>query len=108
ASTRAPSCTRCTGFAMRRPGPHEGQAAVVREAPGTGTSRAAGGGGQARRDRDAESTSGRSFSPQGRTATCTDRVLRVCPRQEEGAGLAQEPGGAIKVGEGPRTWGETP
>ena len=82
----------------RRPGPHEGQAAVVGEATGTGTARAAGGEVQARRARGAETTSGRSCSPQGRTAPCPDRVWRGRPRHEEGGGLAPEPGGARTVG----------
>ncbi len=88
----------------RRPGPNEGKAAVVREETGTGTSRAAGVGVQARRDRDAEITSGRSFSQQGLTATCTDRVLRVRPRHKEGGGLAHEPVGAMKAGQHLLTW----
>lgn len=82
----------------RRPGPNEGKAAVVREETGMCTSRAAGVGVQARRDRYAEITSGKSFSQQGLTATCTDLVLRVGPRHEEGGGLAHEPVGAMKVG----------
>src|SRR5215475_5839514 len=77
AAQRAPYGKRGTGFVKRRPGPHEGKAAVVEEETGRGTPRAAGGGVQARRDRYAEITSGRSFSQQGLTATCTDRVLRV-------------------------------
>jgi hypothetical protein len=104
AATRAPSCQRCTGFAARRPGPHAGQAAVVEDATGRGPPRAAGGGGQARRDRDAERTSGRAFSQQGRTATGTDRVCRVPPRHEEGEGLAHAPVGARKVGADPPPW----
>ena len=88
----------------RRPGPNEGKAAVVREETGTGTSRAAGVGVQARRDRYAEITSGRSFSQQELTATCTDRVLRVRPRHKEGGGLAHEPVGAKKAGEHLLTW----
>ena len=104
ASKRAPSCNRCTGCAMRRPGPNEGQAAVVEEETGRGTPRAAGGGGQARREGCAERTSGRSSSPQGLTATCTDRVLRVPPRHEEGGGLAHEPVGAKQAGEPLLTW----
>jgi hypothetical protein len=83
ASKRAPYGNRCTSVAERRPGPNEGQAAVVEAETGRGTPRAAGGGGQARRDRDAERTSGRSFSPQGLTAPCP------APRSEgttEGAG----------------------
>jgi len=91
ASKRAPSCNRCTGCAMRRPGPNEGQAAVVEEETGRGTPRAAGGGGQARREGCAERTSGRSSSPQGLTATCTDRVLRVPPRHEEGEDWRMSP-----------------
>src|SRR5262247_1235367 len=88
---------------MRRPGPNEGKADVVEEETGRCTPRAAGVGGQARRDRDAEITSGRHFSQQGLTATCTDRVLRVRPRHKEGEGLAHEPVGAMKVGAYP--WG---
>ena len=88
----------------RRPGPNEGKAAVVREETGPGTSRAAGGGVHARRDRDAESTSGRPFSQQGLTAPCTDRVLRGRPRPKEGGGLAQEPGGAMQAGHHLLTW----
>src|SRR5439155_21079860 len=72
ASRRAPSCNRCTGCAMRRPGPNEGQAAVVEEETGRGSPRDDGGGGQARREGCAERTSGRSPSPQGRSATRTD------------------------------------
>src|SRR5262249_3979054 len=98
ASKSAPYGNRCTGFAERRPGPNEGKAAVVWEETGTGTTRAAGVGVQARRERCAETTSGRSFSQQGLTATCTDRVLRVRPRHEEGEGLAHEPVRAMKVG----------
>jgi hypothetical protein len=97
ASKRAPYCNRCTGFVKRRPGPNEGQVDVVEEETGRGTPRAAGVGVQARTERCAEITSGRSFSQQGLTATCTDRVLRVRPRHKEGEGLAHEPVGAMKV-----------
>src|SRR5215831_19869975 len=72
ASKRAPYGNRCTGIAERRPGPNEGKADVVEEETGRCTPRAAGVGVQARRDRYAEITSGRSFSQQGLTATCTD------------------------------------
>jgi hypothetical protein len=104
ASKRAPYCNRCTGFAERRPGPHEGKADVVEEETGRCTPRAAGVGVQARRDRYAERTSGRSFSQPGLTATGTDRVFRVRPRHKEGEGLAHEPVGARKVGSYPLTW----
>src|SRR5713101_6993048 len=43
-------------------------------------------------------TSGRSSSQQGLTATCTDLVLRRQPRHEEGGGLAHESVGAKKAG----------
>ena len=105
ASQRAPYCKRWTGLAERRPDPNEGKADVVEEDTGRGTPRAAGGGGQARRDRDAERTSGRSCSPQGLTATCPDRVVRGRPRHKEGEGLAPEPGGAMQVGAYPPTGG---
>src|SRR5215475_8237473 len=72
ATTRAPCCRGCTGWVERRPGPNGGKADVVGEATGPRTSGAAGGGGQARRDRCAETMSGRSSSPQGLTATGTD------------------------------------
>src|SRR5262245_30934157 len=88
ASTRAPYGNRWTGCARRRPGPHEGQAAVVEEETGRGTPCAAGGGGHARREGGAARTSGRSSAPQGLPATCLDRVLRVPPRHEEGGGGA--------------------
>src|SRR4030095_7150899 len=104
ASKRAPYGRRCTGCGERRPGPNEGKADVLGEATGTCTSRAAGVEGQARRERCAETTSGRSFSQQGLTATCTDRVLRVRPRHEEGGGLAHEPVGAMTVGSYPPPW----
>jgi hypothetical protein len=98
ASKRTPYGSRCTGCAERRPGPNEGKAAVVWEETGRGTTRAAGVEVQARRERCAERTSGRSFSPQGLTATGTDLVLRVPPRHEEGGGLAHEPVRAKKAG----------
>ena len=68
--------------AERRPCPHGGKAAVLREATGTCTARAAGvepaldpiQGVQARREGCAETTSGRSSSQQGLTATCIDLV----------------------------------
>ena len=104
ASQRAPYGNRWTGVAMRRPGPHEGKAAVVEEETGRGTPRAAGVGVHARRDRCAEITSGRSSAQQVLTATGTDRVLRVPPRHEEGGGLAHEPVGAKKAGEPLLTW----
>jgi hypothetical protein len=104
ASKRAPCGSRCTDMVERRPGPHEGQADVVREETGTRTARAPGGGVQARRDSGAETTSGRSFSPQGLTAPCTDLVVRVPPRHGEGAGLTHEPGGAKQAGEFLLTW----
>ena len=88
----------------RRPGPNEGKADVLREETGTSPSRATGVGVQARRDRCAERTSGRSFSQQGLTATCTDLVLRVPPRHEEGEGLTHEPVGAMTAGSHLLTW----
>jgi hypothetical protein len=108
ASQRAPDCNRCTGFAERRPGPNEGQADVVEEETGRGTARAAGVGVPARRNRYAELTSGRSFSQQGLTATCLDRVFRVRPRHKEGGGLAHEPVGAMKAGQHRLTWSTEP
>ena len=69
---RAPYCSRCTGIVERRPGPNGGKAAGVGEATGPCTRRAAGGGVPARRERDAEITSGRSSSQPGLTATGTD------------------------------------
>ena len=88
----------------RRPGPNEGKADVVEEETGRCTPRAAGVGVQARSDRYAEITSGRSFSQQGLTATCLDRVFRVRPRHTEGGGLAHEPVGAMKAGQHRLTW----
>ena len=82
----------------RRPGPNGGKADVLREETGMCTLGAAGVEVQARREGCAETTSGRSSSQQGLTATCTDLVLRVRPRHEEGGGLAHEPVGAMKVG----------
>src|SRR6266480_7619181 len=79
----------------RRPGPNGGKAAVVWEETGKCTTRAAGVEVQARRERCAEITSGRSFSQQGLTVTCLDRVFRVRPRHTEGGGLAHEPIGAM-------------
>ena len=81
----------------RRPGPNAGKADVLGEETGMCTSRAAGVGVQARRDRCAERTSGRSSSQQGLPATCTDLVLRVPPRHEEGGGWAHESVRAMKV-----------
>jgi hypothetical protein len=104
ASSRAPYGKRCTGLALRRPGPHEGKAAVGEEETGSGTPRAAGGGGQARREGGAESTSGRASSPQGLTATGIDLVGRVPPRHEEGGGVAQESVRAMTAGSRWRTW----
>jgi hypothetical protein len=84
ASKRAPYGNRCTGFVKRRPGPHEGKAAVVEEETGKGTPRAAGGGVQARRERYAETTSGRSFAQQGLPATCKDLVTEGSPEAQGG------------------------
>ena len=104
ASSRAPYCNRWTGCATRRPGPNEGKAAVVEEATGRGTPRAAGGGGQARRESCAERTSGRSSSQQGLTATCIDLVCRVAPRHEEGGGWAHASVRAMTAGSRLLTW----
>jgi len=68
----------------RRPGPNGGKADVLGEETGQGTSRAAGGGGQARRDRGAETTSGRSASPQGLIATCPDPLSEDTSEAEGG------------------------
>ena len=95
---------RCTGLGERRPRPHGGKAAVVWEETGQGPTRAAGGGGRARRERCAETTSGRALSPQGLPATGPDPVVRGRPRHEKGGGRAHEPVGARKVGEGPLPW----
>jgi hypothetical protein len=92
----------------RRPGPHGGKAAVVWEDTGRGTPRAAGGEVHARRARDAESTSGRSSAPQGRTATGTALGLRVRPRPEEGGGLTQESVGARTAGDPLLPWSFEP
>jgi hypothetical protein len=84
ASQRVPDGRRCTDMVERRPGPHGGQAAVVGEETGPCPSRAAGGGGQARRAGGAETTSGRSASPQGLTATCIDPRSEARPEAERG------------------------
>jgi hypothetical protein len=62
------------GIVERRPGPNGGKADVLREETGMCTSGAAGVEVHARRDGGAETTSGRSSSQQGLTATCTDLV----------------------------------
>lgn len=104
ASRRAPYCNRCTGCATRRPGPTAGKADVVEAETGRCTPRAAGGGVQAHREGCAESTSGRSSSPQGLTATGRDLVFRVPPRHEEGGGLAHASVGAMTAGSRLLTW----
>src|SRR5712691_5291964 len=91
ASQDAPYGSRCTDMVERRPGPHGGKAAVVWEETGTSTTRAAGVEVQARRERDAEITSGRSSSQPGRTATGTDPVSKGDRRHREGGGLTHEP-----------------
>jgi len=104
ASRRAPYCNRCTGCATRRPSPNEGKADVVEEETGRCTPRAAGGGVQARREGCAESTSGRSSSPQGLKATGSELGFRVPPRPEEGGGLANESVRAMTAGSRLLTW----
>ena len=84
ASKRAPYCKRCTGFAKRRPGPNAGKADVGEEETGRGTPQAAGVGGQAHRERCAETTSGRSCSPQGLTAPCLDLLSEGSPEAAGG------------------------
>ena len=65
--------------AKRRPGPNVGKAEVLWEETGECTTRAAGVGVEARRERFAESTSGRSFSQQGLTTTCKDPLTEGEP-----------------------------
>jgi hypothetical protein len=68
----------------RRPGPNVGKAAVVWEETGMCTTRAAGVGVQARREGCAETTSGRSSSQQGLTATCKDLASEGMPEARGG------------------------
>ena len=64
------------GVAKRRPVPDIGKAVVLWEETGKGTTGAAGVQVQARGERFAEITPGRSFSQQGLTATCEDRMRK--------------------------------
>jgi hypothetical protein len=71
--SRSDRSSDCRAHALRRPRPRWGKAIVPGEETGTCTLEAAGVLVQTRKERSAETTSGRTAAQQGLTATCKDR-----------------------------------